>query len=475
MASPSPPSPHHAVLFPFMSKGHTIPLLQLARLLLHRCITVTVITTPANRPFISHSLSDTKASIIDIPFPENVPDLPAGVESTEKLPSISLFVPLAIATKLMQPHFEKTMQSLPPVSFLISDSFLGWTVESASKFGIPRLVFYCMSAYVMAVVSDVCVHRLLQQPIPDDVPFVVPTFPWIKLTRNDFEPPFRDIEPSGPHFDFLVEEVVATTKSQGIIVNSFYELETAFVDYWNRACKPKAWCVGPLCLAAPLAPPQTAAEKPDYMRWLNSELAERKPVLYVAFGSQAEISQEQFKEIATGLEESRVSFLWVVRKKDFEMFEMADAAFEERVKERGMIVRKWVNQREILGHGGVKGFLSHCGWNSVVESMCAGVPVLAWPMMAEQHLNARMVVEEIGVGVRVEHCGGGLRGFVKGEGLERSVRELMEGEKGKEVRKKAKEIAAAARKAMEEGGSSCQLLDQLILHICKLSTDTSNG
>ncbi|XP_057983193.1 UDP-glycosyltransferase 90A1-like [Malania oleifera] len=475
MASPSPPSHRHAVLFPFMSKGHTIPILQLARLLLRRCITVTVITTPANRPFISHSLSDTKASIVDIPFPENIPDVPAGVESTDKLPSISLFVPLAIATKLMQPHFEKMLQSLSPVSFLISDGFLGWTVESASKYSIPRLVIYGMSAYAMAVTRDVSVHRLLQQPIPDDVPFAVPAFPWIKLTRNDFEPPFRDIEPSGPHFDFVVEQVAATAKSQGLIVNSFYDLEPAFVDYWNRACEPKAWSVGPLCLAAPLAPSQTAAEKPDYLRWLDSELAEGKPVLYVAFGSQAEISREQFREIATGLEESEVSFLWVVGKKDFGMFEMADAAFEERVEERGMIVQEWVDQREILGHEVVKGFLSHCGWNSVVESMCAGVPVLAWPMMAEQHLNARMVVEEIGVGVRVERCDGGVRGFVKGEGLQRSVRELMEGEKGNEVRKKAKEIAAAARKAMEEGGSSCQMLDQLILHTCKLFTDPSSG
>ncbi|XP_057983195.1 UDP-glycosyltransferase 90A1-like [Malania oleifera] len=475
MASPSPPSPHHAVLFPFMSKGHTIPLLQLARLLLRRCITVTVITTPANHPFISHSLSDTKASIVDIPFPENVPDVPAGVESTDKLPSISLFIPFAIATKLMQPHFEKTLQSLLPVSFLISDGFLGWTVESASKFGIPRLVFDGTSAYFMAVSRDVYVHRLLRQPIPHDVPFTVPTFPWIKLTRNDFEPPFGDIEPSGPLFDLVVEQVVTTAKSQGVIVNSFYELEPAFVDYWNRACEPKAWSVGPLCLAVPLVPPPTTVEKPDYMRWLDSELAEGKPVLYVAFGSQAEISREQFREIATGLEESEMSFLWVVRKKDFEMFVVADATFEERVKERGMIVREWVDQREILGHEGVKGFLSHCGWNSVVESMCAGVPVLAWPMMAEQHLNARMVVEEIGVGVRVEHCDGGVRGFVKGEGLKRSVRKLMEGEKGKDVRKKAEEIAAAARKAMEEGGSSYQMLDQLILHTCKLSTDTGSG
>ncbi|KAM7503617.1 hypothetical protein LguiB_002521 [Lonicera macranthoides] len=115
-------------------------------------------------------------------------------------------------------------------------------------------------------------------------------------------------------------------------------------------------------------------------------------VLYVTFGSLAEISKEQFREISKGLEESEVNFLWVVRKN--EEFDYVNE-FEERVKERGMIVREWVNQREILGHESMKGFLSHCGWYLVVESMCAKVSVLARLMVAGQQLNAKMVVKEI--------------------------------------------------------------------------------
>ncbi|CAN1140229.1 UDP-glycosyltransferase 90A1, partial [Linum perenne] len=176
-------------------------------------------------------------------------------------------------------------------------------------------------------------------------------------------------------------------------------------------------------------------------------------VLYVAFGSQSEISRSQLKEIAQGLQDSGVKFLWVIRTQEPELGE----EFEARVKDRGVMVREWVDQREILSHPSVKGFLSHCGLNSMMESVSAGVPILAWPMQAEQPLNARMVSEEIKVG---------LRGFVKSEGLSKMVKELMEGEKGKEVRKNAKEYGEMARKAMEEGtGSSSMSLDLLIAEI----------
>ncbi|XP_024179281.1 UDP-glycosyltransferase 90A1 [Rosa chinensis] len=115
-----------------------------------------------------------------------------------------------------------------------------------------------------------------------------------------------------------------------------------------------------------------------------------------------------------------------------------------------MVVSEWVDQTEILNHESVECFLSHCGWNSAMEAICAGMPFLAWPMMAEQPLNARMVVEEIEVGLRVETCDGSVSGFVKAEGLEKMVKKLMEGEV---VRKKGKEVGE-----VEEGGSSWRTL-----------------
>ncbi|THG10000.1 hypothetical protein TEA_009988 [Camellia sinensis var. sinensis] len=274
-------------------------------------------------------------------------------------------------------------------------------------------------------------------PESDDEPFTLTSFPWMKHTRNDFGEPFNVREPKGPFLDFVTEQIISISKSYGLIMNSFHELEGKFIDYWNRECEPKAWSIGPLCLAESQRNELQPNQKPTWMQWLDQKLAQGSSVLYIAFGES----------------------------------ELADK-FEERVKEKGIVVREWVDQRAILGHESIQGFLSHCGWNSVLESICARVPILAWPMMVEQHLNASMVVEEIKVGLRVETTNGPVRGFVKWQGLGKMVRELMEGEMGKEVRNNVGEFGEAAKKAMKEGGSSWHTLNQLIDELQALRGDS---
>nr|WIW42741.1 UDP-glycosyltransferase [Nicotiana tabacum] len=373
---------------------------------------------------------------------------------------MSLFATFASTTKSMKSHFEQALESLLPVTFMITDGFLGWTLDSANKFGIPRLACYGISTFSMSMSRSS--SGLLRTELSDDEPFAVPDFPWIKLTRNDFDSPFREREPKGLFFEFAVEQSIANSKSYGLLINSFYELESIYVEYFNSKYSPRAVCVGPFCAAIePQKAQSESLEKPSYIKWLDGMLEQRKSVLYMAFGTQAQVSFEQYKEITIGLEKAEVNFLWVVRRN---LAEVNDG-FEKRVKNRGLVVTEWVDQREILSHGSVQGFLSHCGWNSVIESICAKVPILAWPMIAEQHLNARMVVEEIKIGLRVETCDGSVRGFVKWEGLEKPAKELMEGEKGKEARKKVQEIGEAAINAVKEGGSSWQALNELILEL----------
>ncbi|KAK2661822.1 hypothetical protein Ddye_000396, partial [Dipteronia dyeriana] len=264
----------HVILFPFMSNGHTIPLLHLAHLLLLLPrIAVTVFKTPANRPFISNFLVNTTASIVDLPFPENVTGISPGIESTDKLPSTSL-------------GFEHAVQDMPRASFLVSYGFLWWTLESATKFGFPRSVF---------------VHQLLNGPESDDELITVTGFPWIRLTRNAFDPLFKNVEPKGPQFELLMDQVIATSNSYGTIANSFYELGPVFVEHLNREAKHKVWCVGPLCLADRT---RVQLQKPTWIEWLDQKLKQGRSVMYVAFGIQAEISPEQLKEISSGLEES---------------------------------------------------------------------------------------------------------------------------------------------------------------------------
>lgn len=320
-----------------------------------------------------------------------------------------------------------------------------------------------MCAYVNSLSRVVVKNRLLHGR-PKNESVTVPGFPWIKVTRNDFDPMMLETKDTLAS-KFFLNCVRSTMSSFGLLFNSFYELEPLFFDFWNRECQPRGWCVGPLCLAASTSnwvQSELPSNKQAWIHWLDQKLEQGSSVLYVAFGSQAEVSPEQLREIATGLEESNVNFLWVLRKKESELSD----GFEDRVTDRGLVVRDWVDQREILTHQSVRGFLSHCGWNSVLESLCAGVPILAWPMMAEQPSNAKLVAEEIKVGLRVETSVGTVKGLVKWEGLKKLVLELMEGDKGKEVRKKAKEVAEMAKKAVEEGGSSWSSLESLINEIC---------
>ncbi|KAL4559704.1 hypothetical protein LXL04_031848 [Taraxacum kok-saghyz] len=454
----------HFLIFPFMSEGHTIPLLYLSRILSDRHISVTIITTsPANYSAIRATLKNDSISVIDIPFPDNIVGVPPGVEVIDKLPSMSSFISFVEATEKLQPRFEEVVRSLPSVNCIISDGFLMWTQDSADKLGIPRLVFYGINNFSMTLCNLMTQFKPHAAVSSDDEPFPVPNFPRLKLTVNDFEPPFSELDPKGPALEFIVRQQETMAKSHGMVVNSFYELEPEFVDYWNKNYPPKAWCVGPLCLAKAPPAPKKFLEKPTWVKWLDGKLTANEPVLYVSFGSQAEASPEQVREVAVGLKRSNVSFMWVIKSK---MLPLIGEGFEERVKGRGKVVAEWVDQVEILNHEIVHGFLSHCGWNSMLESICAGVAVVAMPMMAEQHLNARMVVEEIGMGLRVWPRGMVARGVVGAEEVEKVVVELMEGEEGRRVRKRVKEVKEMTYDAMKEGGSSWRTLDSLIDHVC---------
>jgi hypothetical protein len=207
----------------------------------------------------------------------------------------------------------------------------------------------------------------------------------------------------------------------------------------------------------------------DISDWLDSRLAMSRPVLYVAFGSQAELSGAQLEEIAAGLDRSGLDFLWVVRSKWFS----AEDRFADRFGDRGMVVEGFIDQLGVLSHKAIKGFFTHCGWNSVLESISMGVPILAFPMAAEQKLNAKFVVEEIHVGLRVwpkddeDNEGGGL--VVSGD-VEVLTRELIFGEEGKRAAVRASELSVSSRKSMEVGGSSFENLARMVREISEIHT-----
>ncbi|KAI3845397.1 hypothetical protein MKW98_029048 [Papaver atlanticum] len=203
------------------------------------------------------------------------------------------------------------------------------------------------------------------------------------------------------------------------------------------------------------------------LKWLDSK--EPNSVLYVSFGSVSRVNNNQLLELAIDLESSGCSFIWVVRqinKDDEERFLPTD--FEERVKGRSLIIRDWAPKLLILDHQAVGGFMTHCGWNSVLGSISAGVPMVTWPMFADQFYNEIFITLVVKMGTSLgpkEHnwLDSENVSLVKNDKIEMVVSWLMgDGEEAKDMRKRAKEISEMAKKSVEEGGSSYADLTSLI-------------
>lgn len=194
--------------------------------------------------------------------------------------------------------------------------------------------------------------------------------------------------------------------------------------------------------------------------WLDKQ--EKKSVIYVSFGTMASMIDDQIRELAIGLERSDHKFIWVLTNADAELAE----GFEERVKDRGMVVRDWAPQLEILAHPSTGGFMSHCGWSSCIESISMGVPIAGWPMNADQPKNSTLVTKVLRVGFLVRDWETRAE-LVTSSMVENVVRRLMESQEGEEVRRRAAELGNAVRGSVAEGGSTRLEMDSFIAHITR--------
>ena len=243
------------------------------------------------------------------------------------------------------------------------------------------------------------------------------------------------------------------------LLYSFYELELAYVDHYRNVLGTKSWHIGPVSLCN-----INTADKHDCLKWLDS----KKPnsIVYVCFGSVANFNDAQLFEIALGLEASGQEFIWVVRreKDDEGREEWLPEGYEKIMEGKGLIIRGWAPQVLILDREAVGGFVTHCGWNSTLEGVSAGVPMVTWPVSAEQFYNEKLVTQilKIGVGVGAQRWAKLLGDSVKSDAIEKAVTRIMVGEEAKEIRSRAKVLGAMARSAVEEGGSSYSDLNALI-------------
>nr|AYA22041.1 UFGT9 [Fagopyrum tataricum] len=400
-----------------------------------------------------------------LPSPSD-PDLPTGSESLDSLPSLELRTRFLVAcNSLLQPtrSILKNINLKP--SFLISS--FHWTSDLASEFGIPRFNFGTVSCFTLFVTHQMQAHNLIGNGKPDSDPFVIPGLPHrIEFTNAQLPLMLRkSVGNAGKNA--RNQSVRSLDSCDGILMNTFEDLEFDYCKLY-QGIKENVFCIGPLSSISPVD------ENHACLKWLDS-VKEPNSVIYICFGSMARVSSRQLNEIGLGLKRSNQKFIWVVREGDFEDGELDFV--EDGLNGRGLVVRKWAPQVAILSHVAVGGFVTHCGWNSVMEGVCAGVPMVTWPLFAEQFYNEKLVVDVLQVGVRVgvEVSTEGVDGdeaFVRKEEVERAVNELMGGgEKGEERRRRAKELGEAARKAVEVGGSSESNLTLFIEHVKKKLSD----
>nr|AFJ53024.1 UDP-glycosyltransferase 1 [Linum usitatissimum] len=466
---PPPPSPlAHILVFPYPAQGHTLPLLDLIHhLLTLRRFSVTVVTTPKNLHSLSTliSLHHPLLRPLIFPFPHHHL-LPAGVENVKDIGN-SGNLPIVNALHKLSNPITVWFDSQPdpkPIA-LISDFFLGWTLSLSTRLGIPRFAFFSSGAFLASLTDklfrDPVAMRNLDCIVFDELPGS-PSFKAEHLPSM-----FRRYVPDDPDWELVREGVLSNLVSHGCIFNSFQALEGPSFDFLKgKMGHENVFAIGPVSMFGIDRNPNSSSS--NVVEWL--EHCQDGSVLYVCFGSQKLMSKDQMEALATGLEKSRVRFVWVVKPGSEESGQgVVPDGFEDRVSGKGIVVKGWVDQVTILGHRAVGGFLSHCGWNSVLEGVAAGVTILGWPMEADQFVNARLLVEDLGVAVRVCEGGDTVPDPVE---LGNRIAESMSNVLGE--RKGAEELKKKALTAIEEGGSSRIDLDRLVHQLHKLHSQSQN-
>ncbi|CAN8283984.1 unnamed protein product [Cochlearia groenlandica] len=355
-------------------------------------------------------------------------------------------------------------------SCIISSPFTPWVPSIAHSHHIP-----CAILWIQACGAYSVYYRYFKK---------TNTFPDLEDLSNKVELPalplleVRDL-PSfilpcgGSHFYNLMSDFAdCLSYVKCVLVNSFYELESEIIESMSDL-KPLIFPIGPLVSPFLLGHDHDLTlddeknldmwKTDDHcMEWLDKQA--RSSVVYISFGSLLELSENQVESIATALKNRGVSFLWVIRPK--ERGENVDVLTKMVQEGQGFVI-EWGQQERILSHVAISCFVTHCGWNSTIETVSAGVPVVAYPSWTDQPIDARLLVDVFGIGVRMRNDD--VDGKLKVEEVERCIEEVTVGPAASDMRRRATELKESARLAMAPGGSSAKNVDLFISDITKLT------
>ncbi|CAI9278202.1 unnamed protein product [Lactuca saligna] len=420
------------LMFPWLGHGHISPFLELAKKLSKtNLFDIYLCSTPANLKSIKKSPAIHQ---IKLHLPE-LPELPSDLHTTNGLPP-HLMPVLKKAFDMASDEFSGILKTLQP-DLLIYDLIQHWAPVAASALSIPSVVFITTSVTMASTMFHLYLKSSSGIPFP---------FSDIYFRKNEYSHVSEILESSANNRKDKdrVMECVGLSSSI-VLVKSFREIEGKYSDYLSLLTDKKIVPVGPLVVEPP---PSVNVKENSVMQWLDTKAI--GSTVFVSFGSEYFLSEDDLKEIAFGLEMSNVNFIWVLRfpkvEKKLSLSEALPLGFLERVKDRGLVIEGWAPQAKILCHKNIGGFVSHCGWSSTMEAMKFGVPIIAMPMHLDQPVNARLVAE-VGVGVEVVRDGNGRLEREKMAGV---VRHVVVSKLGKVVREKSKKISVDLRLKGEE-------------------------
>ncbi|KAH9661374.1 UDP-glycosyltransferase 76B1 [Citrus sinensis] len=413
----SPRNGRRVILFPLPFQGHINPMLQLGSILYSKGFSITIIHTKFNSPnscnyphFDFHSISD---GLTD----------PSAEDSTTILITLNAkcMVPFRNCLAKLVSNTNNNNAQEDSVACLITD-FLWQFTHVADEFKLPTIILqtHSVSGYLG-----------------------IAAYPFLR--DKGYVP-----------IQAMVNNIKA---SSGMIWNTFEELEQAALstlpeEYSGIPVFP----IGPFHKYFPASSSSLLSQDQSSISWLDKQAP--KSVIYVSFGSVAAINETEFLEIAWGLANSRVPFLWVVRPglvDGVEWLEALPRGYLEMADGRGYIVQ-WAPQQQVLAHPAVGGFLTHSGWNSTLESICEGVPMICQPCLADQMVNARYVSHVWRVGLHLE-------GKLEKKEIETAIRRLMVEAEGQEMRERITCLKKNVDACLRQGGSSHQALGRLVDHI----------
>ncbi|XP_034228297.1 UDP-glycosyltransferase 74E2-like [Prunus dulcis] len=451
---------HCLVLF-YPIQGHINPMLQFSKRLQHKGVKVTLVTTQSVHKAMHGDGGGKSPSSFSSIALETISDGFDGEGGSSQAESIQAYWDRfrEIGSQTLAELIDKLSASGHPADCLVYDQILPWALDVAKRVGIAGAAFFTVSCAVTNIYS--LVHNgLLKLPLNPDSEILLPGLPPLQPSDT---PSFVHAPESYPAFFKLsMEQFSNLDKADWVFYSTFYELEQEVIEYWMTKFSTLR-TIGPTIPSMYLD--KRHEDNKEYglslfklnsdacMKWLNAK--PKGSVAYMSFGSIAEQGEEQMKELGLGLKRSKRYFLWVVRTSESVKL---PKGFAEETSEKGLVV-SWCPQLEVLAHEAVGCFVTHCGWNSTLEALSLGVPMVAVPQWADQSTNAKFIMDVWKIGLKAQ---ADEKGIVRGEEIANCVREILDGERGKEIRKNASNWKALAKSAVDEGGSSDKNIDEFI-------------